>query len=124
MARKNTFPKKIHITQNQEFRRIVKTGNSIHSPTISIFYQKEGKNSAFGVSISRKIKGAVFRNRLKRLVREYYRLHQHMFSIGTKMIVYIKHAEKRTLYSTMVRKIDGMVQKSNTVISHANTNED
>ncbi len=40
------------------------------------------------------------------------------------MIVYIKHAEKRTLYSTMVRKIDGMVQKSNTVISHANTNED
>jgi ribonuclease P protein component len=33
----------------------------------------------FGVVVSRKIKGAVKRNRIKRLAREFFRLNKHMF---------------------------------------------
>ena len=33
----------------------------------------------FGVVVSRKIKGAVKRNRIKRLAREFFRLNKHLF---------------------------------------------
>ena len=44
--------------------------------------------SRLGLSVSRKVGGAVRRNRVKRLLREAFRLNQHRMSTGYDLVAY------------------------------------
>ena len=63
----------------RDFRRArwTKRGSTTH------FLLFESRNEAsrkrFGVVIQRKIKGAVVRNRIRRLIKEFLRLNKHLF---------------------------------------------
>jgi ribonuclease P protein component len=63
----------------RDFRCAKWTGSG-RSPHFLLFKSANDQSIArFGVVVSRKIKGAVKRNRIKRLVREFIRLHKHLF---------------------------------------------
>ncbi len=59
------------------FTQWVRAGKTPH---FLLFKSKSEQQTArFGVVVSRRIKGAVKRNRIKRLLREYFRLHKQEF---------------------------------------------
>lgn len=64
-----------------------------------------------GVVISRKIKGSVIRNRYKRLIREYFRLHQHQLKVGTKIVIFVATKFQPARYE-MVEKELGQLFES------------
>lgn len=47
-----------------------------------------GAPARFGISVSRKLGGAVRRNRVKRLLREAFRLNRRLFRTGLDLAVY------------------------------------
>ncbi len=73
-----SFPKSKRLLKPYEFRRVTKQGSTVSGQFLTIHAQKERRTSKLGLTVSRKYGDAVERNRFKRLVREAFRLSQHV----------------------------------------------
>ena len=68
---KNTLSIKL----NRDFKRLYYRGGCLGSDILVIYYKKNNlKSNRLGITVGTKIGGAVIRNRVKRLIRESYRL--------------------------------------------------
>lgn len=66
------------IKENYEFRRLYRRGASAASSYLVVYAMKTRRpHNRIGLTVSPKLGGAVVRNRIKRLLREAYRLHEH-----------------------------------------------
>lgn len=77
----NSFPKSQRLKSRKKLQQLFTTGKSIRAQNIRLVYLVEENTSAgvkCGVGVSSKyFKKAADRNRIKRLLREAYRLQQH-----------------------------------------------
>ena len=73
-ATSEEFPREVRIVRSSDYRTVYKAGKKIHSGRFVLFGQVNGIGYArLGITVSRKIGGAVVRNRIKRLFREIFR---------------------------------------------------
>lgn len=74
-----------------DFGRLSKHGNRIDSDYFTIRYSPNGLGKLrLGVTVGKRVGRAVVRNRVKRLVREHFRLHKVLFSDGYDVNVIAK----------------------------------
>lgn len=75
---------------NYEFSRVYKRGRYLTGNFVVVHFLKRkgqsGKNR-LGVTVSRNVSGSVRRNRIKRLIRESYRLMEDELSTGYDLII-------------------------------------
>jgi ribonuclease P protein component len=72
-----TFQKKDRILKRRQFQRLSAVGTRIHSPHfIAVFQPTKVGFSRLGVTVTKRVGGAVTRNRIRRLVREFFRLNR------------------------------------------------
>ena len=78
----------VTVKENYEFRRIYRKGKSAVSPALVMYCQRnrQGK-SRLGVTVSTKLGGAVVRNRVRRQLREIYRLNKTEMKSGYDIIL-------------------------------------
>jgi ribonuclease P protein component len=79
---KNSLKKNEILRGYKVFSRIITTGKSIRRGNLSFYYIVGGLESnhiEMGFAISKKVKNAVKRNRIKRLLKEYFRLNKDAF---------------------------------------------
>ena len=85
------FTKKERITQPQDFRRVMKCGRRISSRNFILFMHKnECVFHRLGIVAKKEIGPATFRNRMKRYIREFFRLHKHHVKGSYDFILMIK----------------------------------
>ncbi|MBI3549926.1 MAG: ribonuclease P protein component [Elusimicrobia bacterium] len=93
----NRFGKDVRITSSLEFERIIAEGRKFVSTDLILWTSQRRVDPAgspqtgptrIGISITRKLGGAVRRNRLKRLLREAFRLNQDLVAPGYDVIAY------------------------------------
>ena len=65
------------IKKNHHFKWIIKKGKKSNKKTVRVFitHNKDNKNK-LGIAIKKNIKSAILRNRVKRVIREVYRLEE------------------------------------------------
>lgn len=120
-----SFPKKEKLKSKKRIEQLFEEGRSISEFPLKLIYLKtktpEGIKIQTGVAVpKRKFKSAVKRNRIKRLMRESYRLNKHMvfnniegnfaflfLYLGKDMPQYQKVAE------SMVRILQKFIIKAN-----------
>ncbi len=76
-----TLRKSEILRRNQSFWKVISSGNKIIGKNIICYFLIEDADTAkvqIGFTINKSIKGAVIRNRIKRLMRESYRLNKHI----------------------------------------------
>ena len=74
------------VKENYEFRRIYAKGRSGVSPYL-VVYVRPNRRNRLGVTVSTKLGHAVVRNRVRRRLREIFRLNQGGLAQGYDMIL-------------------------------------
>lgn len=68
------FPHRVRIVRSADYRKLYREGRKIHSERFVLFGLKNKLgHPRLGLTVSRKVGGAVVRNRVKRLFREIFR---------------------------------------------------
>lgn len=94
----------VTVKENYEFRRIYRKGKSAVSPQLVIYCQRNRRgHSRLGVSVSTKLGCAVVRNRVRRRIREIYRLNRAKMLPGYDLIVVARVRAVETDYQKLDR---------------------
>lgn len=89
----------VTVKENYEFRRIYRRGKSAVAPALVLYCQRNRRGlSRLGISVSTKLGGAVVRNRVRRQLREIYRLNRDRLRPGYDLIVVARVRAVNTPY--------------------------
>ena len=81
------FPKAARIRRRREFLSFGRTGDKRRTDSFVLLMERCSSGPRLGITVSRKVGGAVVRNRLKRRIREIYRRHPDRTSLEHDLIV-------------------------------------
>ncbi|NCC59021.1 MAG: ribonuclease P protein component [Synergistales bacterium] len=84
------YPPSYRLKRRPQFCSCYDRGRRFFSKSFSLFVlerEDAGQSWRLGLTVSRKIGKSVRRNRVKRLVREFFRLHQHDFHLRADIVV-------------------------------------
>jgi ribonuclease P protein component len=116
------FPKTVRLRTKREFDRVYAAKCKAADGTLLMFVQPNGlAHPRIGLSVSRKVGNAVVRNRVKRLLREAFRLTQHELPAGWDLVVIPLAPDRASLsaYQTSLRKLSQKLSRRATPSSPA-----
>ena len=102
----------VTVKENRDFRRIYRKGRSAVSPCMVVYCQKNRQGrSRLGVTVSTKLGHAVVRNRVRRRLREIYRLNLAKTEAGYDVIVVARIRAAHTPYQKLEREYLSLLGK-------------
>ena len=100
------FPPSCRLHCRKEYDRVWKAGSRRHTPHFLIVIMNRPCGPIrLGLTVSRKIGGAVARNRVKRLVREFFRLNYDRLPPSVDLVVVAKRGADLLDYDAVEREI-------------------
>ncbi len=88
------------LKKNYEFKNVLTRGKYYSGKNLDIYIKKNNKDKNFiGIAVSTKVGKAVKRNRIKRLIRENYRLQKEKLIKGYD-IIFLWKKNKEIQYAT------------------------
>ena len=95
------------LKSNLNFRKVYKNGKSRANKYLVMCVLKNTemddvpKRNRLGISVSKKVGNSVVRHRVKRLIKESYRLNEEMFNSGLDIVVIARDSAKVACFSEM-----------------------
>ena len=75
------LPKKLRLLKRGQFLKLSQQGKKVYTDSfLAIVLKGTAQNNRIGITISKKVGNAVERNRIKRLIREYFRHNKEKIS--------------------------------------------
>ena len=76
------------LRKNHQFQFVYKNGKSYANKYMVMYVKKNGLDiNRLGISVSKKVGNSVVRHRVKRLIKESYRLHENIFNSGLDIVI-------------------------------------
>ncbi|MDD4005175.1 MAG: ribonuclease P protein component [Elusimicrobiaceae bacterium] len=108
------FPRSAKLKLKDEFQAVLETGGKTATRDF-VMWWKTGSPAAtprLGIMVSKKAGGAVRRNRLKRLVREVFRLNRQSIRADAELVLYPRPGNKLDGYGSACESIRAIWQKA------------
>jgi len=76
------------LRKNEQFQFVYKNSRSYANKYMVMYVKKNGMEiNRLGISVSKKVGNSVVRHRVKRLIKESYRLHENIFNNGLDIVI-------------------------------------
>lgn len=111
---RNTFPKSRRVRDRKEYQRIQTRGLRLATPhflVMALRQQGPRRPARFGITASKKSGESVQRSRIKRLLREAFRLHQSEFPEGWDFVIIAREGTDRLHLREIVSSLRVALQK-------------
>jgi ribonuclease P protein component len=106
-----TFRPREHIRRRTDFEAIYQSGVKVNGRLMTVFVKQTSSGHArLGVAATRKIGGAVIRNRAKRLIRELFRSHKPAAALD--IVVVPRREFLDAPYSSLEREFDALLERA------------
>ncbi|MFZ7119743.1 MAG: ribonuclease P protein component [Eubacteriaceae bacterium] len=106
--------KKIVSFDNKIFRSIYKNGKSNANKLLVMYYRKNGYDyNRLGITVSKKIGNSVERNRVKRLIKESYRINHANYKCGYDIIFIARLSIKNATFKNVESALKHLMKKNN-----------
>jgi ribonuclease P protein component len=103
------FAGRERIRESQDFRRVMKLGRRSSSRNFILFVQESGRRfNRLGIVVKKEIGPATFRNRMKRYIREFFRLHKREMKGSHDIILMIKKGCSLNRYQEAEKELRGL----------------
>jgi ribonuclease P protein component len=115
------LPRRIRLRRRADFLRVQRAGRKHHTRHFLVFVARAEPTAAglpparFGVTVTRKVGGAVARNRIKRLVRELFRRNAPRFPPGLDIVWVAKHDAAEIGYAAVEADFEHLLGRSELV---------
>ena len=105
------------LKKNYEFKNVLDKGKFYKGKYVTIYLSKNKKNeNVIGIAISKKLAKAVKRNRLKRLIRESYRIQRDSLEKGYNIVfIWNKQANVDSNYKNVSEDIISLFKKAGVI---------
>jgi len=105
--------KENRLKRNKDYRAVYRAGKSVANRELVLYFIKNryGKTRA-GFSVSKKIGKSVVRNRMKRLIKEAFRLHIKDIKPGYDLIFIARTGSKNYKYADIERSVVDVLKKA------------
>lgn len=102
------------LKKNYEFDRVYKKGKSEHGAELSLFYvpRRDKGPSHFGVTVSRKVRGAAQRNRVKRVLRELCYLYLPAIKPGYDLVLTGRSLAEKGSFERLRRDFEKLLRRA------------
>jgi ribonuclease P protein component len=101
------FPKAIRVKKQPEFDQVIKEGSRTSGEYLVLYrLRSSDEGQKFGIKIARGTKGAVKRNKIKRIIRETLRKNKGKFDPNEKVVVLFRSPNKGVNRAVHAGEID------------------
>ena len=99
---------------NYEFRRLYATGKSASTGLLAVYCKRNRKGlSQLGVTVGTKVGKAVRRNRVRRRIKEIYRLHEPSIRPGFDIVIVARVKSRDATYHQLEADLLRLLDKLN-----------
>lgn len=87
------------LKKNSDFQNVYRNGKSYANRYLVMYILENRTNSnRIGISVSKKVGNSIVRHRVKRLVKEAYRLHESEFRNGLDIVIVVRKSANKISY--------------------------
>lgn len=98
---------------NRDFKYLYRRGKSIAAGYLVLYYKKvRGTENTLGITVTKKLGCAVARNRVRRLIKECYRLREPELNTGYKIIVVARNRAADADFAAIRSDMSYLLKKS------------
>ena len=107
------------LRKNTDFGRLYKSGKSYANKYLVIYTSENNSDrNRLGISVSKKVGNSVVRHRVKRLIKESYRLHEEMFNSGLDIAVIARKGSDACDFASIESALLHLMKLNGTLLSN------
>jgi len=101
------------LKKNNEFKRLYNKGKSAASKHAVVYFRRNGRmtGNRLGITVSTKLGGAVQRNRIRRRLKEIYRLNESRLASGYDIVIVARMASRTVSFRELEASVMSLFNK-------------